>query len=219
MTPAPALRADARRNHERLLAAARDLFIEQGPDVPLEDIARRAGVGIGTLYRRFPDRASLAHEVVTDALVRTAELAEGLLQQSDDSFAAIAGYVHGVLDLRTPAVIPALLAHLNLDSPEISAARERSAAAIQALITSAQADKTLRTDVTFADVGLMLIRLAQPLPGDLSAELQSELAHRHADLLLDALSPDHHGRLSGPQLERSDLNARRRQSARAQRLG
>jgi AcrR family transcriptional regulator len=53
------LRADARRNREHVLAAARDVFVEQGAEAPLDEIARRAGVGIATLYRRFPDRNAL----------------------------------------------------------------------------------------------------------------------------------------------------------------
>ena len=52
----PQMRADARRNREQILTAARDIFAEQGPDAPLDAVARRAGVGIGTLYRRFADR-------------------------------------------------------------------------------------------------------------------------------------------------------------------
>jgi AcrR family transcriptional regulator len=71
-------RADARRNHERLLAAARTVFGEQGPDAPLEEIARQAGVGIGTLYRHFPTRDALVtamfFERIETSRARAAEL-------------------------------------------------------------------------------------------------------------------------------------------------
>jgi AcrR family transcriptional regulator len=60
------MRADARRNYERLLAAARDTFAEQGPDASLDEIAKRAGVGIGTLYRHFPTRLAMQEAVVRD---------------------------------------------------------------------------------------------------------------------------------------------------------
>jgi AcrR family transcriptional regulator len=66
------LRADARDNRRRLLDAARDVFIEQGPGAPLDEIARRAGTGIATLYRRFPDRQALIRGVFVDAILRTA---------------------------------------------------------------------------------------------------------------------------------------------------
>ncbi|WP_327270582.1 TetR/AcrR family transcriptional regulator [Streptomyces sp. NBC_01218] len=62
------MRADARRNHDRLVGEARTLFAEQGTDASLEDLARRAGVGIGTLYRHFPTRHALMNAVFQDAL-------------------------------------------------------------------------------------------------------------------------------------------------------
>ncbi|MEU4080268.1 TetR family transcriptional regulator [Streptomyces venezuelae] len=74
------MRADARRNHERLLTEARATFAAQGADAPLEEIARRAGVGIGTLYRHFPTRAELLNavfqEALTELLDRSGELVE-----------------------------------------------------------------------------------------------------------------------------------------------
>ncbi|MFI8289036.1 TetR/AcrR family transcriptional regulator [Streptomyces sp. ms191] len=71
------MRADARRNHERLLAEARASFAEHGTDASLEDVARRAGVGIGTLYRHFPNRDALMSAVFQEALA-------ALLQRSHD---------------------------------------------------------------------------------------------------------------------------------------
>ena len=67
------LRADARRNQGQILAAARDVFVERGPGAPLDEIAKRAGVGIGTLYRHFADRQTLMLAVILDALVQTAD--------------------------------------------------------------------------------------------------------------------------------------------------
>ncbi|WP_405899556.1 TetR/AcrR family transcriptional regulator [Streptomyces sp. NBC_00727] len=79
-TSARPMRADARRNHGRLLAAARTAFAEHGTDASLEDVARRAGVGIGTLYRHFPTRHALMsavfQEAVTSLIIRSRELAE-----------------------------------------------------------------------------------------------------------------------------------------------
>src|SRR5690349_16231486 len=67
MTAEPeTLRADARRNREQIIAAAKKMFLEFGPDVPMEEIARGAGVGVGTLYRRFPDREALIRAVARD---------------------------------------------------------------------------------------------------------------------------------------------------------
>jgi len=69
------LRADARRNLERILASARTLFAERGPDAQMEDIAAHAGVGIGTLYRRFPTKAALVTELVRERFQEFAVIA------------------------------------------------------------------------------------------------------------------------------------------------
>lgn len=69
----PRLRADARRNRDRIIAAARTVFTERGTEVPMEEIARAAGVGTGTLYRRFPDRDSLISAVGQDVFQRVLE--------------------------------------------------------------------------------------------------------------------------------------------------
>lgn len=202
------LRADARRNHEAVLDSARDLFIERGPDVALKDIAQRAGVGVGTLYRRFADRERLMVAVALDALELTATAAERAARENSEPFAALAVYMHAVIDIRTPVVIPALLDRLDLEAPALAAARDRSAAATQAIIDAAHADGSLRADATFGDIGLMLVRIARPLPGDFPVEEQARLAHRHVNLVLDALAAPGHRRLADPALEHRDLRKR-----------
>ena len=184
------MRADARRNRERLLAAARDVFVDQGPDAPLDAIAAAAQVGIGTLYRRFPDRRALVRAVVRDVLGLAAEEARLALAEEADSFQALARYLHRALDLRISAVMPALLEHIPLDDEEIASIRTRSWELFQQLFDRAHAAGTLRSDVTFADIGLLLVRLARPLPGPIPRELDNRLAHRHLELLLDGLRAD-----------------------------
>ena len=83
------LRADARRNRERILAAARACFAEQGGEAQMDDIARRAKLGVGTLYRHFPDKAALIESLKAERLARIAELGEEALAEEDpwESFA------------------------------------------------------------------------------------------------------------------------------------
>ena len=203
------LRADARRNHQQILAAARDLFVERGPSAPLEDIARRAGVGIGTLYRRFSDRETLMRAVVLDALVETVEIAERAGREEASAMDALVRYMHAALDLRVSAVIPALLDVLDLDDAVLLPARDRGAASVQRLVDAAHAEGSLSDQVTFADVGMMLVRLSRPLPGPLSDELNAQLGHRHLDLLVAGLRSGQdavEAPLEGPELSREDLN-------------
>src|SRR4051812_24837302 len=75
-------RADARRNYEKLLAAAREAFTRHDRDASLEDIARRAGVGIGTLYRHFPTRTDLIQAVYVDEVEALSRAAEGRSDQA-----------------------------------------------------------------------------------------------------------------------------------------
>jgi AcrR family transcriptional regulator len=202
------LRADAVRNRERLLAAARDVIVEQGTEAPLDEIARRAGVGIATLYRRFPDRPSLLREVALDLLGRSAHEAGTALAAEPDAFAALARYLHRALDLGISAVMPALVGELRPDE-ELLAGRRASARAVEAIVTAARAEGSLRGDVASGDVGVLLVRLSRPLPGPFPPEVNRRLAHRHLDLVLDGLrsraAPE--APLAGPAMTFDDLAA------------
>jgi AcrR family transcriptional regulator len=205
------LRADARQNRDRILAAARDVFVELGPAAPLEEISRRAGTGIATLYRRFPDRQALMRAVVLDALAGSADAARRAAADEADPFAALAAYMHRVLDIRTAAVIPALLEAIPLDDWEVRAVREESSRLVQALVDNAHRAGTLRADVTFVDIGMLVVRLSRPLPGRVTRDLDNRLAHRHLDLLINGLRaiPDPAAVIGGPGLTLADLQALR----------
>jgi AcrR family transcriptional regulator len=182
------LRADARRNLDQILLAARDMIAEHGPDVPLDDIARRAGVGSATLYRRFPDRGALHRAVATEALSATVEAAQRAAATESDAFEALARYLRDALELRVSAALPMLLGVVDLQhDPEIGPLREEARKAVEHLIEQAHAAGTLPRDVVFVDIATMLVRIARPLPGPLSAEVKHELARRHLDLFLRGL--------------------------------
>ncbi len=183
------LRADARDNRRRLLSAARDVFIEQGPGAPLDEIARRAGTGIATLYRRFPDRKTLMREVVLDAIERSTEEARRAADEEPDPFRALVRYMHRAIDVRAAAVIPALLGEVSLDDERIAPARDAGPATVQALVDAAQRAGALRPDVTAGDIGMLIVRLSRPLPGGFPHEVNEGLSHRHLDLLIDGLRP------------------------------
>src|SRR5215472_15811628 len=128
--PRRPLRADARDNRRKLIQAAGDVLIDRGPGAPLEEIARRAGTGIATLYRHFPDRRALIREVILDALQRTADEASQAAAEEPDPFAALARYIHQAIDIRTAAVIPALLGQIPSGYEEITRARQAGPAAV-----------------------------------------------------------------------------------------
>ena len=94
-------------------------------------------------------------------------------------------------------MIPQVLDVLDLEEPELAAAREASARATEALVDAAHASGDLPKDVTFADVGMMLVRIARPLPGPMPEQLKHELARRHLELFIRGLRGGE-GSLDGP---------------------
>ncbi len=203
----PRLRADAQRNRDQLLLAARDVFVDQGADAPLDEIARRAGVGVATLYRRFPDRQALARAVAFDVLRRVADEASLALIEEPDAFQALARYMRRALALRIGAVMPVLVGDSLLRDTDVVRIREELTDLVQKMIDLARAEGTLRSDVTFGDIGLSIIRLSRPLPGWFPPALDDSLAQRHLDLLIDGLRSVRVSAqpLSGPALSLADL--------------
>ena len=199
-----ALRADARRNREMLLASAAELVEERGADVPLDLIAKSAGVGSATLYRHFPDRTSLLRAIAMQVISATAEAAESALAEEPDSYAALARYLREALKIRVGWVMPAIAAAVRSDDGELASVRQRSLTAVTRLIANAQRDGAIRPDVTFGDLSLMLIRLARPLPPSHDRATQDGVAARHLAIVLSGLR---HGDepLPGTGLELSDL--------------
>jgi AcrR family transcriptional regulator len=199
------LRADARRNHHQVLDAARSVVLEHGPGVALDEIANAAGVGIGTLYRRFGDREGLFKAVVVRALQEARAAAEEALAEHDTGFDALAAYLRAALELRTAAVIPLVMDRLDLNDPELVPERESGAAVLEEIIARAHGDGTLPQAIDFADIGTMLVRLSRPLPGPLSRDADAELARRQLALFLAGLQHASDDTVDGAGMSRSEL--------------
>ncbi|MEU2671550.1 helix-turn-helix domain-containing protein [Streptomyces sp. NPDC007164] len=181
------MRADAARSRRRILDAARDVFLMHGLDAPLDLIVRRAGVGPGTLYRRYPDREALVRDLTGDLLVRLEGVAEVAAAVDDDAFAALRRFVHAAADLRMGAAVLVLLEGLVVDE-ELVRIRTSTASTVEALIDAAHRSGQLRLDVGMGDLILLSIRLSRPLPGGLDRlDTDDDLLHRHLDLALDGL--------------------------------
>ena len=177
------LRRDAQLNRERILDAARAAFAEHGLDVGVDEIARRAGVGMGTLYRRFPTKQSLVHAILEDRLdqlrpaTESARAAEDpwegfvelilatVAQQADDH-----GFGQMVVLRFGPQAVP-------------DGIRRRFFAPLEDLLARAQAAGRVRPDVSAADLPA-IVRMAGAAA--LGADLPRECA-RHVGLLLDGL--------------------------------
>ena len=153
MTGPKPLRSDARRNRERLLDVARAAFAADGLSVPLDEIARRAGVGPGTLYRHFPAKEDLFEAVLQDRLRLLADEA-GALRDAEDPGAALLGYVDRLI--AEAALKRDLVDALASAGTELSAGLAETGArirgGIQGLLARAQASGTIRDDIGVEDL-------------------------------------------------------------------
>jgi AcrR family transcriptional regulator len=200
-------RADALRNRERIVTAAREIFVEFGPEVPLDEVARRAGVGNATLYRNFPDRAALTREVVLAVTSRTTDRAEEAANEEQDSFLALSRFVHAAADERIGALCPMLSGGFDKNHPELLAELQRLEEAVEGLVERAMSAGRLRTDIAVGDVLVALSQLTRPLPGIACPNID-RYTHRHIQLFLDGLEAPARSRLPGTPATLEDLRRR-----------
>ncbi|MGW4893243.1 TetR/AcrR family transcriptional regulator [Kitasatospora sp. NPDC004240] len=182
----PRLRADATRNRERIVLAAREVFVELGADAPLDEIAKRAGVGNATLYRNFPDRLALIREVVLLVKNRILAAAEAAPAESTGPFNALERFAHAAADEQLGALCPLLTRRLDPEDPALVETRERLTASVGALVEHAREAGELRPDVDPTDLFIVVSQLTRPLPGT-SCVLLDDFVHRHLQLFLDGL--------------------------------
>jgi AcrR family transcriptional regulator len=152
IAPGTPKRADARRNRERVLAAAREAFAEGGESTALEEIARRAGVGIGTLYRHFPNRQALLEALYVNEVEEICSSAANFddhdpWQAFSDWFERLAGYL-----ATKRALANELLNYLEPDAPLFKDCRAGLFAAGEPLLKRAQDAGAVRPDVDLSDV-------------------------------------------------------------------
>ncbi|WP_370221466.1 TetR/AcrR family transcriptional regulator [Kitasatospora sp. MAP12-22] len=204
----PRLRADATRNRERIVTAARDVLSESGAEAPLDEIAKRAGVGNATLYRNFPDRTALIHEVARSIMDRVLAQAEQGLTDGSEPFDALRRFVHVAAAERIGALCSLLTARPDPDlDEELWAVRERLEAVVDQLMQRAREAGQLRTDVGPGDVFVAIAQLTRPLPGTACVDLGS-FVHRHLHLFLDGLRAPGVSELPGRAATLEDLRGR-----------
>lgn len=183
------VRVDAQRNRDRILEAARALVAETGVDATMEDIARHAGVAVGTLYRHFPAKEDLVAAVVEDSLAQMASLTEGALaavHAGAPPGRAIGELFREIAERHaTDQAFKSAAGRLDVNA-EIAAAAPgspvaRSVAAIGELLERAQIAEQIRGDLTLADLGVLLAAV----PG---AGVAPEQRARFVDIVIAGLA-------------------------------
>lgn len=161
------MRADARRNYDKLLAAARDEFTARGSAGSLEEIARRAAVGVGTLYRHFPNRQQLLEAVYVEEVQNLCRSTEDFTDS--DPWAALTGWLHRFIGYVATkhALADEMMTTMNKDAPVFRACHNAIFSAGEPLLEQAKRAGVVRTDVAFEDVmslvgGITMMRNATP---------------------------------------------------------
>jgi AcrR family transcriptional regulator len=181
--PARPKRADARRNYDKLVAAARDVFAEQGTDATLEEISHRAGVGIGTLYRHFPARQNLVEATYVDGIE---ELCAAVSRHDgEEPWEALTGWLLEIVAFAATkrVLVDEMFAVMDRDAPFFRSCSGAIYDAGEPLLRRAQEAGVVRDDVDIDDVTKMVSGIAHlrtPAPGQVE---------RLVAIALDGLRP------------------------------
>ena len=203
--PERPLRKDAERNRRRILEAAAEVFTARGLEATLDDVARQAGVGVGTVYRRFPDKAALADalfEERIDILVDLATEAYG----ADDPWQGLAGFMEAAAEmLSTDKGLRQILMFAPYGHKRVGYARSRMRPAVGKLVERAQAAGQVRPDLGATDIPVLEFMLGAT--AEYARDVRPDLWRRYLALMLDALRPSRTGftELPVPELSVDEL--------------
>lgn len=181
------LRADARRNRDALLAAARSVFASDGLEAPLDAIAKEAGVGRATLYRRFPTRDALIGAIFEDDF----DALEAAGRDAEDQSRALFAILDTAFELqRTNLGFTELFTRRSPDDTVLQSISERFFLVIDPALKAAQAAGHLRPDITTDEVGTVLLMMGVATANFRLHEDGEPRRRRTINLLLDALDPE-----------------------------
>jgi AcrR family transcriptional regulator len=195
------LRKDAERNRRRILGAARELFAEQGLGVTLNDVAHHAGVGVGTVYRRFPEKCQLIEELFEEQIGELVGLMEAALEDPDP-WHGLTGFLRGNLELQ---MRDRAFREIVMGTPDgaerVGRIRARIFPLGGRLVQRAKEAGTLRADFSAADFPMLMLMLSAIL--DSARDVQPDLWRRYLDIVIQGLraQPDPPEPLTEPALD------------------
>ncbi len=179
------LRADARRNRERILDSARDVFAENGIDAQMDEVADRAGVGVGTVYRHFPTKEALMAELVRQKFLLLAAGARHAVERDGEAFDVFADMLRDNADVcaRDAAMQHALTGMGEPIWAHAQAERDELQALTGELIARAQRAGAMRPDVRATDIGMLMCGVSSTM----AHSAPGFDWHRHLELMIDTL--------------------------------
>jgi AcrR family transcriptional regulator len=208
-----ALRRDAQRNRERLIASARELFAERGVDVSVEEITHHAGVGMGTLYRHFPTKNELIDAVLEDSFAELIALAEEAVA-AEDAWAGLTGFLEAALARHVAnRGLKDVLATRKREAHRAEAMRTRMRPLLRRLIERAHEQGSLRRDFAQEDLPLVFWTAGRVI--EETAGIAPDYWRRYLALLCDGLRADAATSLPHPPLTRAQLDRAMKERERA----
>jgi AcrR family transcriptional regulator len=178
------LRKDAARNRALLVQAAREVFAERGLEASLDDVAHRAGVGVGTAYRHFANKYELAQAIFAEAIDQIIELAERSAA-ADDPWAGIVAFLEGTAEAQTAdRGLREVLMGIH-DPDQVEAVGDRLTGPLRTMVERAKAVGMVRPDIEATDLGIVLMLLCTV--ADVTADASPDLWRRYLPMMLDGL--------------------------------
>jgi len=185
------LRRDAERNRQRILHAAAEVFTQRGLDATLDDVARQAGVGIGTVYRRFPDKETLVAELFQDRIDAMVAVAEDACIAPDPWLALVSFLEYAAATLAGDLGLRQLMMFATYGRDRVAYAREQMRPVVARLVERAQAAGTLRPDFSATDVPLIAFLLASV--AEYAGPVQPDIWRRYLALIVDGMRASRDG--------------------------
>ena len=189
--PARPLRRDAERNRQRILTAASEVFNERGLDVSLDEIARYAGVGVGTVYRRFGTKEELVEALFMDRLDQIAAIADEAFE-APDPWCGLVCFMERMAELMAGNLgLRQMLMFATYGQDLVAVARQRNAPLVYRLVEQAQAAGQLRTDLKQTDIPFIVFILTEA--AHLTQAANPDIWRRYLALVLDGMRPERQG--------------------------
>jgi AcrR family transcriptional regulator len=185
------LRRDAERNRQRILEAASEVFTERGLDVSLDEVARHAGVGVGTVYRRFRTKEDLVEALFMDRIEEVAALAEKAAEAADPWSGLVCFMEQMTAMLAGDLGLRQMLMFATYGRDKVWYARQRNAPLVSRLVERAQAAGQLRSDLKQTDIPFIVFVLTEV--AQLARQVSPEIWRRYLALVLDGLRPGREG--------------------------
>lgn len=176
--------AEARRNDLAVLDAARDVFAAQGPDAPISAVAERAGVGMGTLYRRYGSKTELLQRLCVMAMEQAIEAADAALEAADP-WTGLCGYIRACVEMRSGAL--ASLAGQIETTAEMQGTAQRSMTRLREVADRARRAGSLRPDVSAMDIAWLIEQFSRRAPDPVDPEEERNVRARLLAIALDGL--------------------------------